>query len=104
MVSTQLYLEVRLTVLGHAVLIRVVAAEENVRLVCAHNTVKPANGSRCRAISEVLLNQLRLVSKSEQVVTSVLGELLSLVQSLLELGAKSGVARVVDGVLSLPLG
>ena len=91
-----------LTVLGGAVLVRVITAEEHARLVGVDHAVIPSDRLRSRAVTEVLLNELRLVSISEEMVLGMLSKLDSLIQSIGQLATKSRVARLMDRVFLGP--
>jgi hypothetical protein len=92
----------RLTILGRAVAVRVVAAEEHGALVGGDDARVPADGASNRGIAKVLAGELGLGAPAEQVVTGVGGELDRLLQAGLELVAEGGVAGGVDGEVGLP--
>lgn len=80
------------TVLGRAVLVGVVATEDDALLVGSDNTVIPANGAGRRAIAKVLHDKVGGVAECKQVVSGMLGKLDSLIEGSLELSTESAVA------------
>lgn len=87
---------VSLTILSCAILVGVVATEDDTRLVAIDEPVVPASGLCGGGLAEVLGVVGGAVAKSLDVVTSVGGKNLSLGQSLTEPCPLGGIARLVD--------
>lgn len=89
----------RLTVLSSAVLVGVIAAEEDIRLVAVDDLGEPANGLASGSVAEVLLVDGRRVAPAEDVVASLTTDGESLVKAVPDVLVLSSIAGSVDGVL-----
>lgn len=85
------------TFLRRAVLIGVIAAEDDASPIGRHHALVPPDRRRGGAVPEVLLHEGRLAAPAEEVLLGVLGQHDGLVERTGELGGEGGVARVVDG-------
>ena len=89
----------RLTILSRAVLVRVVAAEENIGLVAFDDLGEPANWLASRSVAEVLLVDRRGVAPAKDVVAGLTAESDRLVKSVPDVLVLSDIAGGVNGVL-----
>lgn len=94
--------------MSSAVLVRVVAAEEDTRFVAIDDLGEPADGLTSGSVTEVLLVDLRRVAPAENVVASLTADGNGLVKTVPDVGMLGRVAGrvnrvVVDGT-SIPGG
>lgn len=85
------------TVLRRAVLVGVVATEDDTPPLGRHHALVPPDRRRGGAVPEVLLHEGRLAAPAKEVLLGVPGQHDGLVERAGELGGEGGVARVMDG-------
>lgn len=85
------------TVLRGAVLVGVVAPEENISSIGGDDAIEPANGGGGGVVAKVFLDERGLEAVEEEVGLGLLGELDGLVEGAGELVVEGGVAGGVDG-------